>query len=96
MDPTPLGTAEWSEISSMITTLWVVLLFVVLFAANMLIGHNCLPTLVASQHVPRSFQKTRPVFYLLALACMGVALFFFAEVVDYAGVLRRFWADYWI
>jgi hypothetical protein len=36
------------------------------------------------------------VFYLLALACMGIALFFFAEVVDYAGVLRRFWADYWI
>lgn len=96
MDPSAIGSAQWSEIGSLLTNLWVVVLLIVLFATNMLIGHNFLPSLVASHHLPPTVQRTRPVFYALALACFGLALFFLSRVVDIAGVLRAFWPDYWI
>ena len=96
MDPATIGSSEWSSIGSLLTNLWIVVLFIVLFATNMLLGHNFIPSLLASGDIPQSAQKTRPIFYLLAIVCFGLALFFLAVVVDDAGVLRRFWADYWI
>ena len=42
-------------------------------------------------------ETSRPGLCALAgISCFGLALFFLARVVDDAGVLRRFWADYWI
>ena len=96
MDPAPIDSAMWNEIGSTLSFLWLVVLFVVLFATNMILGHNLIPSLVASRHIPDKMQKARPIFYALALASFGLALFFLSEVVDSAGVLRLFWADYWI
>ena len=96
MDPTAIGLGEWREIGRLLTQLWVVVLFVVLFAANMLLGHNFIPSLVATQDIPESAQKARPLFYGLALVCLGVAAFFLSLVVDDVGVLRRIWSEYWI
>ena len=96
MDPSALSNAEWREIGALLTNLWVVVLLIVLFAANMLIGHNGVPSLVASQHLPRTWQRVRPVFYAMAIVSFGLAIFFLGRVVDLAGVLRQFWADYWI
>ena len=96
MDPAPIGTAEWAEIGRLLTTLWLVVLCIVLFATNMLLGHNMIPSLLASEHLPGGWQKSRPVFYLFALIFFGLALFFLARVVDFAGVLGVFWPDYWI
>ena len=96
MDPAALGSPEWSEIGKLLTNLWLVVLFVVLFATNMLFGHNLIPSLVATRDIPDNLQKTRPVFYALALVCFALALFFLSQVVDDSGVIRRFWADYWI
>jgi len=96
MDPTALGPNEWRELGRLLTNLWLVVLFIVLFASSMIVGHNFIPSFVASEHIPRVWQKTRPVFYAGAILCFLLALFFLARVVDYAGVLRSFWADYWI
>jgi hypothetical protein len=96
MDPSALGGSEWSEIGKLMTNLWLVVLFVVLFASNMLLGHNFIPSLVASQHVPRAAQKARPLFYLLAIISFALAVFFLVRVIDLAGVLRRIWESYWI
>ena len=96
MDPASIGTPQWTEISSLLIDLWVVVLFVILVAANMLLGHNFIPSLVASGHLPEKVQKTRAAFYGLALIFFGLAIFFLARVVDRASVLRDFWADYWI
>ena len=96
MDPAPIGTAEWAEIGKLLTNLWLVVLFIVLFASNILLGHNMIPSLVASEHLPGSWQKSRPVFYLFALIFFGLALFFLVRVIDLAGVLEDFWPDYWI
>ena len=52
MEPAPLGAVHWSELGSMLFALWMVVIFIVLFAANMLVGHNLLPSFIASRHVP--------------------------------------------
>ena len=96
MEPSAIGSAQWREIGDLLTSLWVVVLLIVLFATNVLIGHNFIPSLVASSHLPRSTQKTRPAFYALAILSFALALFFLSRVVDLAGVLRDFWPDYWI
>ncbi len=96
MDPSAVGSAQWREIGDLLTNLWVVVVLIVLFATNMLIGHNFIPSLVSSEHLPRSVQKTRPAFYALAIISFGLAMFFMSRVVDFAGVLHDFWPDYWI
>ena len=96
MDPAPIDSIIWNEIGIMLSFLWLVVLFVVLFAANVIVGHNLIPSFAASGHIPDEMRRVRPVFYTLALVSLGLALFFLSEVVDSAGVLRLFWADYWI
>lgn len=97
MDPSPIGPVEWSQIGTVLSTLWLVVLFVVLFAANMILGHNVIPSGVASGHFPESTQKLRIVLYVLALVSFGLAMFFLSQVAGDANtVLRRFYQDFWI
>ena len=96
MDPASIGTPEWSEISKLLRSLWIVVTLIVLFATNMILGHNMIPSLVATGDLPKSFQKVRRAFYAMAVMSFGLALFFLSRVVDFAGVLRDFWSDYWI
>ena len=55
-----------------------------------------IPSLVASKDIPAIVNKTRPVFYLLAVVCFVIAMLFLSAVINEADVLRRFWEDYWI
>ena len=80
----------------MLTSLWAVVAFIIIFATNMILGHNLIPSMVASRHIPDTWQKTRPAFYALAIISFALAIFFVYRVVDLAGVLRDFWPDYWI
>ncbi len=81
---------------SLLRSLWLAVLFVVLFASNMILGHIMIPSFVMSGHIPDSFGKARPVFYALAIICFALAMFFIIRAIDFAGVLRNFWPDYWI
>ena len=77
--------------------LWMVVLFVVLFAANMIVGHNFLPSFIMSGHVPEQFQKARLAFYAFAIICIGLAVFFLVKVIELTtGVLRNFWPYYYM
>ncbi len=96
MDPAPIGPASWSEIGKMLSTLWIVVLFIVFFAANIILGHNLIPSFVESHHIPRIWQRARILFYGAAVVSFGVAVFFFSRVIEFGGVLQNFWADYWI
>ncbi len=96
MSPAPLGAVEWSELGSMLFALWMVVIFIVLFAANMLVGHNLLPSFIASRHVPESLQKARIFFYACAIICFAIAMYFLVSTIQQGDVLERFWPDYWI
>ena len=97
MDPEAIGLGTWSEIGRMLTNLWFVVLFVVFFAANLLVAHNVVPSFVASGHIPVSAKKAGVAFYVLAIISLGLALFFLVRVVGYTnGTLRLFWDNFWI
>ncbi len=96
MDPAPIGAASWSEIGKMLSTLWIVVLFIVFFAANIILGHNLIPSFVESEHIPRIWQKARILFYGAAIFSLGVAVFLFSRVVGFGRVLENVWPDYWI
>ena len=96
MDPAPLANAEWLEIGKLLSSLWGMVALIVFVATNILIGHIFIPSLVASGHLPDVAQKTRPMFYVLAIAAFGGTIFLLSEVVELAGVLRRIWEDFWI
>ena len=96
VDPEALANPQWSELGDLLTNLWLMVAFIVIFAANMLIAHNWVPSFVRSAHIDASFARTRPVFYVLSLSAFGAAMYFLARVVDHSGVLRDFWPNYWI
>ena len=96
MEPAPLGAVQWSELGSMLFALWMAVIFTVLFAANMLVGHNLLPTFTASRHVPESLEKARLLFYAFAIICFAIAMYFLVSTIQQGDVLQSFWPDYWI
>ena len=96
MDPAPLANSEWTDIGMLLTSTWCLAGFVVLLAANMLVGHIFIPSLVASHHVPSSMQKARPIFYAAAVLAFAGAMFDLYKVIDLADVIERFWVNSWI
>ena len=97
MDPEAIGLSSWSEIGKTLTTLWIVVLFTVLFAGNLLVAHNLVPSFVASRHIPAVAKKAGLAFYLLAIISLGLALFFLVRVIGLANdTLRLFWESFWI
>ena len=96
MEPAPIGALQWSELGSMLFALWMVVIFVVLFAANMIVGHNLIPSFVASGHVPQWCQRARLLFYAAAILCFAIAVFFLVSTIQQGDVLRAIWDDYWI
>ena len=96
MDPAALGNSEWADIGKLLTNLWIVVALIVFIATNILVGHIFIPSLVATHDLPASVQKTRPLFYAVAIISLGIAIYVFSVVVDLADVLSRFYDIYWI
>ena len=96
MDPNSLGITEWQQVSKLLLSLWMTVIFVIIFAANMLLAHNVIPSLVESKHIPLSWEKIRRPLYIVAIISFVVALFFFSGVIRNASFLKTFWPDYWI
>lgn len=95
--PVAIGPESWSELGSLLTSLWLAVLFVVLFASNMILGHIMIPSFVMSGHIPAKFSRVRPVLYLLAIVCFLIAAFFIFRASGFAmDSLDRIWPDYWI
>lgn len=96
IDPFVIGAATWKELGSLMMSLWGAVLFVILFASNMILGHIMIPSFVTSGHISARFSKARLPLYALAVICFAVAMFFIYRAIVFAGALRDFWPDYWI
>ena len=96
MDPIALSNAEWTEIGKLLTSLWMVVALIIVFATNMLVGLVFIPSLVASQHLPSSLQKTRVLFYAGAIVSFALAIVFLLAVIDRADIIDTLFEDYWI
>ena len=96
IDPAVIGPESWRELGRLLQSLWWAVLFVVLFASNMILGHIMIPSFIMSGHISEGWRRARPPLYALAIISFVLAMFFLSRAVDYAGVLRNFWPDYWI
>ena len=96
MDPVALTNSEWTELGNLLTNLWFELALISSFAGNMIVGHIAIPSLVASHHAPEVFEKTRPIFYVLAILSFAVAVFVMVVIIGQAEVIERIYDDYWI
>ena len=96
MDPSGLSGVEWTDIDKLITSIWLMVGLVLFFVTNLMIGLIFIPSLVSSYHIPIKAEKTRPMFYLVALASLAAALVLLGRAIDLGDVIDRFFADYWI
>ena len=97
MDPSGLLNPQWNHIGELLTSLWIVAGLVFFFAANMLMGHVVIPSLVITLHLHPVFNRARPLFYVVAVVSLLIAIFLAVAVVKcLLEVLPTFWNDFWI
>ena len=97
IDPNYISTAVWADIKIFTHNMKFFVLFIIIFAGNMLIGHNAIPSLVKSRHLPASLSKLRPPLYLFAVVSFVAAIYF--VVTAFAGgldAIRALYPDFWI
>ena len=97
IDPNYISAAVWADIKIFTHNMKFFVLFIIIFAGNMLIGHNAIPSLVKSRHLPASLSKLRPPLYLFAVVSFGAAIYF--VVTAFAGgldAIRAIYPDFWI
>lgn len=95
MDPTPMGTAEWSQASQILRFFFSTLLFIIGFAGNLLLAHAFLPSLVGTGHLPKAVMSVRPVLYVMSISCLGVAAYFFFRMVELRGLFGVVYPTRW-
>ena len=97
IDPNYISAAVWADIKIFTYNIKFFVLFMIIFAANMLVCHNAIPSLVKSHHVPASLSKLRPPLYLVAVVSFAAAIYF--VVIAFGGgldAIRAIYPDFWI
>ena len=97
IDPNYINSAIWADIKIFTQNIKFFVLFIIIFAANMLVGHNAIPSLVKSHHLPASVSKPRPPIYVVALISFVAAMYF--VITAFAGgleAIRAIYPDFWI
>ena len=97
IDPNYINSAIWADIKIFTQNIKFFVLFIIIFAANMLVGHNAIPSLVKSHQLPASVSKLRPPIYVVALISFVAAMYF--VITAFAGgleAIRAIYPDFWI
>ena len=97
IDPNYINSAIWADIKIFTQNIKFFVLFIIIFAANMLVGHNAIPSLVKSHHLPASVSKLRPPIYVVALISFVAVMYF--VITAFAGgleAIRAIYPDFWI
>lgn len=96
MDPATLSRAEWTGIANMLTNLWVMLLLIIIIGSLYLIAHACIPSLVASHHLPRAAQRLRVPLYVLLFVGVVLYAYFVGVAIVESSVVGDIFDTYWI
>ena len=96
MDPATLSNAEWTGLANMLTNLWFMLLLIVIIGSLYLVTHVCIPSLVASHHLPRGFERMRLPLYVVLFVCIGLYGYFFGAAIAESTVIGDIFDTYWI
>jgi Na+-translocating ferredoxin:NAD+ oxidoreductase RnfE subunit len=97
IDPNYIGPEAWGYVSVFVTNIWLFVLSIFIFAANMVIGHNMIPSLIESHHIPKSLGRIRIPVYAIAIAAFASAIFFVIRAFQGGyEAIGLIYPDYWI
>lgn len=96
MDPATLSNAEWTGLANMLTNFWFMLLLIVIIGSLYLATHVCIPSLVASHHLPQGFERARLPLYVVLFVCLGLYGYFFGAAIAESTVIGDIFDTYWI
>ena len=96
VDPRGLTALEWQQVSDTLFYLWMFVFFMGAVAANFLVAHALIPTLVWTRHLPQRAHVVRPVFYLVAIAAAAGVAWAAVNAINSSEVLRTLYPKVWI
>jgi hypothetical protein len=96
VDPLPLTGADWNQVSATLSFTWAFFLTMIPAAIMFLSAHAVIPSLVITGDVGTLVGRTRPVFYLLAVAGAAAAGWSIVNFIAASEVLRTIYPKVWI
>jgi hypothetical protein len=97
MDPQPIGTAEWAEITRLLVLLFLFCGLGLTSALGFLFGHAVVPSLVASHDTPAAVGAVRWAAYPLAAVALLLTLYALTRaLVLAADLMQRIYPRVWI
>ena len=97
MDPNYISVAAWQHVSTFVTNIWLFVICMVIFASNMLIGHNAIPSLIKSQHISSSLNKVRVPFYGVSVVAFVAAIYFVLPAFQGGrAAIKLIYPEFWI
>ena len=96
MDPFAPTAGEWNEIARSITFLTLALISAFLTGPVFLVAHAIIPSAVDSKTISSSFNKLRPIFYIIGFIGLGsIITFFLLAFFNIYPVLERIYPSFW-
>ena len=96
MDPFAPTAGEWNEIARSITFLTLALISAFLTGPVFLVAHAIIPSAVDSKTISSSFNKLRPIFYIIGFVGLGLIItFFLLAFFNIYPVLERIYPSFW-
>ena len=73
IDPRAIIGLDWLVLPSLVSFLWLLVIFNVGFAASMLLAHIIIPSLIETTHLPKGMSKARPILTIVGLLSLSVS-----------------------
>jgi hypothetical protein len=97
MDPQPLSSADWLQLSRLLIYLFLFTGLGLTAALGFLLGHAVIPSLVQSHDAPASLGAMRWIAYPLSAAALVLTLYALVRALSLAGdVMQRVYPRFWI
>ena len=97
MDPQPLSSADWIQISRLLNYLFLFTGLALAAALALLMSHAIIPSLVQSHDAPTGLSTLRWIAYPLSAVALILALYALARGLMLASeVMQRVYPRFWI
>ena len=96
-DPNALTSADWVNLSTWLTLLWIFFPLVITFAFCMMIAHAFIPSGVATGDYPPVFGYLRIPLTIIGVICIVIALVLFISAAFFTPLMfNNFWDRFFV
>ena len=96
-DPNALTYADWANIHTWLTLLWIFFPLVIIFAFSMMVAHAFIPSGVQTGVYPPALSRLRLPITIVGLVCIAVALFLFISASFFTpGMFNNFYDRFFL